>query len=98
MPRATKKKPATAVKFADEQEHTRFKECLIGFVRNHSLLWDSHNEDYLNNPKKKSTWSAFCEIHYSNLSVDSVKKSWKSLRDAFRREHGKLTRNGKFYL
>lgn len=95
-PKVLKKKQATAVKFADEQEHVRFKECLIGFVRNHRLLWDHDNEDYQNNAKKKSTWLAFCETHYSYLSVDSVKKSWKSLRDAFRREHVKLTRNGKF--
>ena len=97
-PRRTGNKSATAVKFKDERENTQFKTNLIEFVKANTLLWDPNDVNYLNNAAKKSVWAAFCKGFYSNLSVESVKKSWKSLRDSFKREHCLLSKQGKCVL
>lgn len=94
-PKVSKYKSTTAVKFEDGRATAQFKTNLIDFVGAHPLLWDPGNEDYLNKVLKQSAWDTFCRVYYSNLNVDSVKKSWKSLRDSFRREHAKVLKKGK---
>jgi len=91
-----KKQKAKTVQFATAAEKDKFTNQLIDFVRANRCLWDNEHEDFKNNEKKNELWSDFIRFFYNNsvnMSVNSVKRSLKSLKDGWNRENTKIKSN-----
>lgn len=94
---ASKKKADTSVKFETAEETDEFKKTIIEYVKDHASLWNTNDDEYLNNVAKERIWASFCDTYYKGnpeITVSKVKRSWKSLKDAFKREYRKLRKTG----